>query len=71
MNPTVVIKIILANRPAIEVEKTTGEAKSLAEQVAADGYLDPVTGNLHPPESILRVEVAPSEQFGEGWFGEN
>ena len=71
MSHTVVIKVILANDLAIEIEKLMGEAKSFAEQVASEGYLDPVTGQFHPPLSILRIEVAPPEQFGEGWFSDN
>ncbi len=71
VSPTVVIKIILTNGLAIEIEKSAGEAKSFAERVATDGYFDPVTGKFHPPRSILRVEVAPPRQFGEGRFSEN
>jgi hypothetical protein len=68
---TVVIKIILADGLAIEVQMPASEARDFAERIARDGYLDPVSGQFHSPQSILRVEVAPPEQFGEGWFSEN
>jgi hypothetical protein len=68
---TVVIKVILATGLTIEIEKLVNEAKSFAEHVASEGYLNPVSGQFHPPQSILRVEVAPPGQFGEGVFSEN
>lgn len=71
MRHTVVIKIVLTNGLAIEIEKSVAEAKGFAERVASKGYLDPVTGKFHSSQSILRIEVAPPEQFGEGWFSEN
>jgi len=71
VDKSVIIKISLTNGLAIEVQKPASEAKSFVEQVSTKGYLDPITGRFHPPESILRVEVAPPEQFGEGWFSEN
>lgn len=71
MNQAAVITIVLTNGLAIEIEKSAAETRGFVERVAKDGYLDPVTTEFHPPQSILRVEVAPSEQFGEGWFSEN
>jgi hypothetical protein len=68
---TVVIKIVLTNGLAIEVQMPASEARDFAERIAKDRYLDPVSGQFHPPLSILRIEVAPPEQFGEGWFSEN
>jgi hypothetical protein len=65
------IKIVLTNGLTSGIEKSVGEARSFAERIAMDRYLDLVTGQFHPPQSILRVEVAPPEQIGEGRFSEN
>ena len=66
-----VTQIPVANSSPIEVQKPLRERKSFSLEVAANGYLDPATGALFPPESILNAEVAPQERFGEGLFSEN
>jgi hypothetical protein len=71
VDKSVIIKISLTNAFAIEVQRPASEVKSFVEQISMGGYLDPVTGQFHPPQLILRVEAAPPERFGEGWFSEN
>jgi hypothetical protein len=71
VDKSVTVKIALANGLVTEVQKHASEAKDFAERIVSDGYLDPVTGHFHPPQAILRIDVAPPGQFSEGWFSEN
>jgi hypothetical protein len=68
---TVVVKMILAHGLVIEAQKPASEAKTFVERIAEDGYLDPLTGQFRPLQSILLVEVARPEQSGKPWFSEN
>ena len=71
MNYTVVIKITTTDGKLFEIEKPVAAANALTEQITATGYLDPVSGQFYPSSAILRIEIAPPEQYDEGWFSDN
>ena len=71
MDNTVIIKITMTDGKLFEIEKPVAAANALTEQITATGYLDPVSGQFYPHETVLSIEIAAPEQFGEGWFSDN
>jgi hypothetical protein len=71
MDNTVIIKITMTDGKLFEIEKPVAAANALTEQITATGYLDPVSGQFYPHETVLSIEIAAPEQHGEGWFSDN